>query len=244
MKRSEQQIRDEITLREASLADARRELEAGELTKLQAATIEAREEVALRLAYEELGEATSDDARRRPTRRRRRWVLLMGLGCFLIAVIVVLWSSLAVRQAGNSITGNVALNQAQHVTQLLSEAEADVANGNVVAALSAYQEVLTLSPKNVQALTQTGWLDFSAGSSNTNPTLVSLGIKNLRSAIAYAPRDPAPRLYYAIVAASTPGNTALAKNEFNVFLSLKPSAAQLDIARPFLAGLGLSTSKG
>jgi hypothetical protein len=242
LKRSEQQIRDEITLREASLADARRELAAGELTTLQAATIEAREEVALRSAYEELGEATSEEVRRRPTRRRRRWVLLMGLGCFLIAVIVVLWSSLAVRQAGNSITGNVSLNQAQQVTQLLSEAEADVANGNVLAALSAYQQVLTLSPKNVQALTQTGWLDFSAGSSNTNPTLVALGIKNLRSAIAYAPRDPAPRLYYAIVAASTPGNTALAKSEFHVFLSLKPSAAQLDIARPFLTGLGLSSS--
>jgi tetratricopeptide (TPR) repeat protein len=244
VKRSEQQIRDEITLREASLADARRELAAGELTRLQAATIEAREELALRLAYEELGEATSEGVRRRPARRRRRWVLLTGLGCFLLAVIVVLWSSLAVRQAGNSITGNVSLNRSQQVTQLLSEAESDVANGNVVAALSAYQEVLTLSPKNVAALTQTGWLDFSAGSSNTNPTLVALGIKHLRSAIAYAPRDPAPRLYYAIVAASTPGNTALAKTEFNVFLRLKPSAAQLDIARPFLTGLGISTSKG
>ena len=242
MKRSEQQIRDEITLREASLADARRELEAGELSKLQAATIEAREELALRQAYEELSEATDEVARKRPARRRRRWVLLAGLGCFLVAVIVVLWSSLAVRQAGNSITGNVSLSRAQQVTQLLSQAEADVANGNVVAALSAYQSVLTISPKNVPALTQTGWLDFSAGSSNTNPSLVAIGIRNLRNAITYAPRDPAPRLYYAIVADSTPGNTALAKSEFKVFLALKPSAAQLAIARPFLLQLKLPTS--
>ncbi|MHB8379237.1 MAG: tetratricopeptide repeat protein [Acidimicrobiales bacterium] len=242
MKRTPQQIRDEITLREASLADARRELEAGELTRLQAATIEAREELALRRAYEELGDVTDDAARRRPTRRRRRWVLLVGLGCFLVAIIVILWSSLAVRQAGNSVTGNVSLSPAQHVTQLLLQAEADVAGGNVVAALTAYQDVLILSPKNVAALTQTGWLDFSAGSSNTNPTLVSLGIKNLRKAITYAPADPAPRLYYAIVADSTPGNGALAKSEFKVFLALKPSAAQLAVARPFLAGLGLSTS--
>jgi cytochrome c-type biogenesis protein CcmH/NrfG len=242
LKRSEQQIRDEITLREASLADARRELAAGELTRLQAATIEAREELALRQANEELGEATAEDARRRPSRRRRRWVLLAGLGCFLVAVIVILWSSLAVRQAGNSVTGNVSLGRAQQVTQLLTEAEADVANGNVVAALSAYQQVLTLSPKNVAALTQIGWLDFSAGSSNTNPTLVSLGIKDLRKAITYAPRDPAPRLYYAIVADSTPGNVALAKSEFKVFLALKPSSAQLAIAQPFLQQLGLSNS--
>lgn len=242
MKRSEQQIRDEITLREASLADARRELAAGELSRLQAATIEAREELALRQAHEELGEATEEGARRRPARRRRRWILFAGLGCFLVAVVVVLWSSLALRQAGNSITGSVSLGRAQQVTQLLGQAEADVANGNVVAALSAYQEVLTLSPKNVAALTQTGWLDFSAGSSNTNPTLVSIGIKNLRKAISYSPRDPAPRLYYAIVAASTPGNSALAKSEFKVFLALKPSAAQLAIAQPFLQQLGLPSS--
>jgi cytochrome c-type biogenesis protein CcmH/NrfG len=242
MKRTEQQIRDEITLREASLADARRELAAGELSRLQAATIEAREELALRRAYEELGEATDENTRKRPARRRRPWILLAGLGCFLVAVIVVMYSSLSVRQAGNSVTGNLSLGKSQQVTQLLSEAEADVANGNVVAALSAYQEVLVLSPKNVAALTQTGWLDFSAGSSNTNPKLVSIGIKNLRKAITYAPRDPAPRLYYAIVADSTPGNTALAKSEFKVFLALKPSSAQLAIARPFLLQLKLPTS--
>jgi len=242
MKRTEQQIRDEITLREASLADARRELEAGELTKLQAATIEAREEVALRDAYDELSEATASGARRRPTRRRRRWILLVGLGCFLVAVIVVLWTSLAARQPGNSVTGGVSLSRAQQVTQYLSEAQADVANGNVVAALGAYQAVLAISPKNVAALTQTGWLDFSAGSSNTSPTLVSLGIRDLRKAITYGPRDPAPRLYYAIVADSTPGNKTLARNEFKLFLALKPSSAQLAIAQPFLQQLGLSRS--
>lgn len=241
MNRSEQQIRDEVTLREASLADARRELAAGELTAIQAATIEAREEIALRSLYEELGTATSDQARRRPA-RRRRWLLLSGLGCFFLVVVVVLWSSLVLRQAGNSGTGNVSLGRAQEVTQLLSSAEADVANGNVVAALSAYQQVLVLSPKNVPALTQSGWLEFSAGSSDTNPTLVALGIKDLREAISYAPRDPAPRLYYGIVADSTPGNLALAKSEFKVFLDLHPSQAQLIIARPFLKQLGLATS--
>ena len=239
MNRSEQQIRDEITLREASLADARRELAAGELTKIQAATIEAREEIALRRAHEELSELTDGNNRRRPARRRRRSLLLIGLACFFVAVVVVLWSSLLLRQPGNSVTGNVSLGRAQQVTQLLSEAEADVANGNVAAALSAYQDVLTLSPKNVPALTETGWLDFSAGSSATNPALVTLGIKDLRRAITYAPRNPAPRLYYAIVADSTPGNTALAKSEFKVFLALKPSQGQLVIARRFLKQLGL-----
>jgi tetratricopeptide (TPR) repeat protein len=241
MSRSEQQIRDEIALREASLADARRELEAGELSKVEAATIEAREDIALRNAREELSRATSDSARR-PARSRRRWLLLVGLACLLTAAVILLWSSLSARQAGNSITGSVSLGRAQQITQLLSEAESDVANGNDATALSAYEQVLALSPKNVSALTESGWLDFSAGSENTNPTLVALGIKDLRKAIAAAPRNPAPRLYYGIVAYSTPGNKALAKSEFSVFLDLHPSKGQLASAKYFLKKLGLATS--
>jgi len=51
----------------------------------------------------------------------------------------------------------------------------------------------------------------------------------------------APRLYYAIVADATPGNQALAKSQFEVFLDLKPSPGQLAVARPFLVKLGLKS---
>jgi tetratricopeptide (TPR) repeat protein len=241
MTRNEQQIRDEIALREASLVDARRELDAGELSALEAATIEAREEIALRAAREELTRGTSDHARR-PARSRRRWLLLVGLACLLAAAVILLWSSLSARQAGNSITGSVALGRSQQITQLLSEAQSDVANGNDATALSAYEQVLALNPKNVSALTESGWLDFSAGSKATSPTLVALGIKDLRKAIADAPRNPAPRLYYGIIAYSTPGNTALAKSEFRVFLDLHPSKGQLASAKYFLKQLGLASS--
>jgi len=169
-------------------------------------------------------------------------MLLVALVCFFVAASLLLFSSLSPRQPGNSITGSISLGRAQKVTQLLSEAEADIANGNVVAALSAYQQVLAISPKNVPALTQSGWLDFSAGSSGVNATLVKLGVKDLREAIGYAPRNPAPRLYYAIVADSTPNNQTLAKREFRVFLALQPSPGQLAVARPFLRQLGLSAT--
>ena len=46
-------------------------------------------------------------------------------------------------------------------------------------------------------------------------------------------------LYYAIAADLTPGNRALAKKQFKVFLRLKPSQDQVDIAKPILAKLGL-----
>lgn len=239
MKQSAQQLRDEIVLREASLADARRELAAGELTAVEAASIEAREELALRRVREEL-EILGDDGGRRIGRRRRRSLLWLGFGCFVIVIVIVLWSSIELRQANTSITGGVSLGAGQQeVSQLLNEAQSDVADGNLTAALSAYQQVLALSPKDASALTEVGWLDFSAGSSNTNPALVKLGIKDLAKAIENAPRNAAARLYYAIAAYSIPHNDAVAKNEFKVFLALHPSKAQLADAAPILKELGI-----
>jgi hypothetical protein len=241
MKQSENQLLDEIALREASLADARRELEAGELTPIQAATIEARESLALARVRQELSELAFSSAKR-PARRRRLAYLVIGLLCLLAVVVIVLLHSLSLRQAGTQETGGVTVSHSQEISQLLTEAQSDVANGQVTPALAAYDGVLSLDPKDVTALTQIGWLDFSAGSSDTNPPLVTLGIKDLREAISYGPTNAAARLYYAIIADSTPGNRSLAVVEFKVFLALHPSRGQLAIARPFLVALKLPTT--
>ncbi len=241
MKQTHQQLLDEIQLREASLADARRELAAGELTAIQAATIEAREELALTRLRQELSNLGSPTAKA-PSRNRRTSLLILGIICLLAVMVIVVYSSLSLRQSGGQITGNVSLSGAQQVTQDLNVAQSDVAEGNVAAALQEYQTVLTVDPKNVSALTETGWLDFSAGSSATNPSLVAIGVQDLRQAIGYGPNNAAARLYYAIVADSTPDNKALAKSQFEVFLDLHPSSAQLAVARPFLLALKLPTT--
>jgi tetratricopeptide (TPR) repeat protein len=243
MSRAEQQLRDEVMLREASLLDARKEHAAGELSSAELELIEAREHEAIAratLALDEL--VTREGVASAPAsgRVRHRRLLVVGLVCLAGALGVFLWSTFSTRQAGNSITGSIALGNQQKVQQYLSEAEADVANGNVVAALSAYQSVLAIDAKNVQALTQAGWLDFSAGSSDQNLKIMTVGVNYLRQAIVLAPRLAAPRLYYAIVADSTPGNEAIAKRQFEEFLALKPSAGQLAIAKPFLQKLGIT----
>ncbi len=241
MRQSENQLLDEIALREASIADAQREREAGELTPIQAATIEARETLALARLREELSELHYSGPRR-PDRKRRLAYLIIGLVCLLAVVVIVLLHSLSLRQAGTQDTGGVVVSHSQEITQLLTEAQADMANSQVTPALAAYESVLGLDPKNVTALTQVGWLDFSAGSSGTNPSLVNIGINDLRQAITYGPTNPAARLYYAIIADSTAGNRPLAIAEFKVFLALHPSPGQLAIARPFLLALKLPTS--
>ena len=243
MTREPGRLRDEIALREASLDDARRELANGELSSGAFAAIEARESAALASARASLGAMTSTPApaARRPRVRRTRY-LIVAATCFVLVLGVLLWSALSPRQYNTPGTGSVTLGHAQQITQLLNEAEADIANGNVVTALVAYQQVLGLDANNVAALTQTGWLDFSAGSSARDATLTNLGVKYLHEAITLAPRLAAPRLYYAIVADATPGNQKLAKSEFEVFLTLHPSKGQLAVATPFLSKLGLAGS--
>jgi len=240
MKRDAAQLRDEIRLREASLSDASRERDAGELSSDQFATIELREGAALEMARNELNTllASADATPARHRRRRTRW-LVVALACFAVVLVVALISSSSPRQAGNSGDGGIDLTRPQTIDRLLSQAEVDVANNNDVTALSAYAEVLSLDPKNVTALTQSGWLDFTAGSTAKKASVVEIGIRELEKAIAVAPRQTAPRLYFAIVADSTPGNQGVAKTEFEEFLKLKPSVGQLAIARPFLKRLGI-----
>jgi tetratricopeptide (TPR) repeat protein len=240
MNRDAAQLRDEIRLREASLRDASRERDEGELTAEQFDAIERREGFALEVARNELGalmvSVDVTPARRRI--RRARW-LVVAVTCFALVLIYTLFSSTSPRQAGNSGDGGIDLTRAQTIDRLLTQAEVDVANKQDATALSAYAQVLTLDPKNVTALTQSGWLDFTAGSAASTVSVVEAGIKDLEKAITIAPRQSAPRLYFAIVADSTPGNQHVAKTEFEEFLKLKPSVGQLAIARPFLKKLGI-----
>ncbi len=233
-------LADEIALREASLADAAREHAAGELDDTRYRAIVAREALALaelRGRASALADAPAPAARARL--HRRRW-LVVALLALVAAAGIVLAASLSPRQPGASVTGGVSLSGAARVTQLLSEAEADVAAGDEASALSAYGQVLAIAPDNVTALTQTGWLEFSAGSTAKDATLVTLGERLLERAAQRAPSDPAPRLYLGIAAYATPRNTAAARADFRAFLRLNPSAAQRALAAPYLLGLGLS----
>jgi tetratricopeptide (TPR) repeat protein len=246
--KSERQLLDEIRLREASLDDAGRERDAGELADADYSAIVEREKRALAQArhdLEKLAVRAEDVASVVPTgsavRHRPRSRLLISLVCFALAAGVLVWANLGLRQAGTSATGGLNLTQSQKMQQLLIEGEDDVANGDGVAALSAFQQVLTISPTNVDALTETGWLDFSAGSSSANAAVVAHGVSLLRRAVLLAPNQAAPRLYYALVAYETPGNRALATAQFRVFVKLHPSATQLALAAKILRALKINS---
>jgi len=232
-----ERLADEIALREASIRDAEREWRAGELEADTYEDLVRRE----RAAIEQLRATLAATPRPTPTSRRRRSPLLVvGVTCLVLAALGLVWINVSLRQAGTSQTGGVNVNGQQAIAQLLIEGQGDIAQGNAAAALVAYQHVLTLNPTNVAALTEVGWLDFSAGSAAHSPPVVSRAIAELVKAVTLAPADPAPRLYYAIVATSIPHNRALAKREFATFLRLHPSRAQLAVAHSYLVGFGLA----
>jgi tetratricopeptide (TPR) repeat protein len=244
--KSERQLLDEIRLREASLDDAGRERDAGELADAEYSAIVERESRALARARHDLEllavprEDAAPVSQGSAVRRRPRRRLLIALVCFALAAGVLVWANLGLRQAGTSATGGLNLTQSQKLQQLLVEGEDDVANGDGVAALSAFQQVLAISPTNVDALTETGWLDFSAGSSSANAAVVAHGVSLLRQAVLLAPNQAAPRLYYALVAYETPGNRALATAQFRVFVKLHPSTTQLALAAKILRALKIN----
>jgi len=232
-----QRLRDEIALREASLADAHREHAAGELDEVTYQSIVVREEQALARARERLATVAAPVTAVR--RRRRTSRLVLALMCFAVAAVGLVWINVSLRQAGTSQTGGVSVNGAQEITQLLTEGQADVANGNDIAALAAYAKVLQLQPHNASALTETGWLDFSAGSASRSPKVVAQSLSLLRSAVHYGPTDPATHLYYAIVATVIPHNASLARQQFRLFLRLHPSRGQLAVGAPYMRALGM-----
>ncbi len=251
-------LRDEIALREASLRDARAEHAAGELTDDALDAVVARESAAIAKCQAELEElaALAQDrasggaspqtehaaAAGSRSRRHRRGFLFAAFGCFVVAVVVILVAALSPRQPGSSATGGITQSQQAQVSQLLADGEVDVATQSDGLALVAFNQVLSIEPNNVEALTQSGWLSFSAGSTDKRPALVMLGVARLRRAVEAAPRDPDPRLYYAIAAATTPGETSLARQQFRSFLSLRPNATLRALATPWLRRLGMRAS--
>ena len=168
----------EILLRRASIADARAELESGELSDEQFTTLLSREEGALARCDSRLAQLEVDQSEvspplslRRQPRRHRRGYLVGSLVSFAVAAAVLLFMALSPRQLGGSNTGSIAETRTQQIRTLLRQAELDQLQAQSSSALSAYNSVLLLDPQNVEALAQSGWLSFSAGSASGSATV-------------------------------------------------------------------------
>ena len=249
MSRQRELLVDEIALRRASIKDAKREFDLGELSLDRRDQLVAKEETEIRRCESELSKLYSRDGIRDehdgapPTRRvHKKRLLIVALACFLVAAGVLLYGALSPRSSGGSDTGSVPMTSAQKVVKYLNAGEIDELHGDDAAALVQFDSALAISPTNVEALSQSGWLTFSAGSANSQLALVQLGESRVAKAVSLEPRNPAPRLYYAIIAATLPKKHSLAIAEFKIFRRLHPTLSELSVARPWMTALGMTAT--
>ncbi len=227
---------------EASLADAAAEADAGELSAEDLSIIEDRDRARLaevRAQLEALGPlqaAPPTPVPETPRRQRSRGTKVIAL----ITMLVLIVGGIALVV---SMTSSPTPSAAEQQRTLLDQAATLVEQGKITDALRIYGTVLKANPNQAEALAQSGWLTFEAGAQANDAAVMSKGEAQVRAAIAAHPRLAAAHLYFGVislVAAKDP-NGAMA--EFQTFVNLKPNAALLAAAQPYLDEAAKQTGK-
>ena len=198
-------LRDELALVTRSLEDARAEHARGELSTDELAVIERRDGARLaelegRLAAARPvtvvapGEAGSGATGVRPAsgRRRPRWLLGVTAGCALVVALVVV-NPFAASPATRAQT------PASRLAGLLRAGELAVGLGRDSSALTFFDAALRLSPRNPEALVESGWMRYEVGIGSRDRAEQRAGALALRRAVRLAPRSGAAHLDYGLV---------------------------------------------
>lgn len=136
------------------------------------------------------------------------------------------------RLPGQSITGGL---PGDEVALKLAEAR-QFLNVDAQQAITRYQQVLELDPKNAEAMTYTGWLIAQSG-----PTAATAGAEILRNAIALDPTYADPHCFLAITSANflQPPDPAAARTEAQACLDNNPPSQMVALIQGFIDKLGV-----
>jgi tetratricopeptide (TPR) repeat protein len=241
-----------------SIEDLDREHESGELEETDYAQVRAgyvaRAAAVLR-AIEERGPESSGPVapavpagrrsgalRRSLGRRRTRVALGAGLAV-CVAGLVVLFALRAagVRLPGETVTGSVQLNQDQQVQAELVQAQELGSAGDLSEALSLYQQILKVEPRQPEALAYRGWLLRLTGlevntSTQDSDELIAAGRSSIEEALAVEPGYGDAHLFLGIsLLEDTPEDLKGSITQFRLALADDVSPALLDAEKPILA---------
>ncbi len=139
------------------------------------------------------------------------------------------------RLPGQSITGGL---PGDEVALKLAEAR-QFLNVDAQQAITRYQQVLELDPKNAEAMTYTGWLIAQSG-----PAAATAGAEILHNAIALDPTYADPHCFLAITSANflQPPDTATARTEAQACLDNNPPSQMVALIQSFIDKLGVETT--
>ena len=243
-------LRDRREFLRRSLADARREHEAGDLAQEDYDALRRRDEASLATVEAELSdldpdghlgqaleEAPAADGRTRGQVRRRRrrwWMVGVGVAALVAGTVVLVVGLTSPRLPGQGLTGGVQLGPAQQITRELDQAAAEVRQNQDVQALALYRSVLAIDPTQPEALAEWGWLTWQAAHAAGNTFLEGQAESALAKAVALAPGFPAAHLYLGTVRLQGDADPAGAVAQYRLFLAENPPASQLSSALPFI----------
>jgi len=179
-------------------------------------------------------EPDKDAVPARPSRRprtRRQKVLVGGASLsFAGAIVLAVVLGSGTRLPGDTLSGNIVLSKQQTITRLLAQAATAENEGKVSQAIEAYQAVLAQSPKNEQALAQLGWIEFEAGSSASQASLVKSGRSMVAEAVSLNPGDYAAHLYLGTILYLENHEATAAVVQYAQFLADDPPTTVVDQA--------------
>jgi hypothetical protein len=242
---------DERMFLEASLADAEREHEAGDLSDEDYRVLRRRDqdrldEVRRELARAETSGGADDPTPRRngasprphtKTRRASRRRLALGLGgvaLVIVGAVVLVLHLTSSRLPGQTPTGSVQLSQAQRINQELAQADALLQSNNVQGAITLYGDVLSEDPDDPAALAQLGWLTYEQGVLRSDTKTTGDGRRLVEKAIASDRAFGPAHLYEGVILLRTAHDPAGAVGQFRMFLKDHPSKQNLENGAPFI----------
>ncbi|MCU1377510.1 MAG: hypothetical protein JWN29_493, partial [Acidimicrobiales bacterium] len=217
-----------------SLDDIERELGAGDIDALDAATLRA--DYAQRLADVERSiqtghtELTGSASPRRPGRT---------LAAVLVVAALALGAGVAVantagsRKPGQTATGNIR----ESTNTKLSQAASLASSGKYVDALAIYDEVAAKDPGNVEALSERGLLLVTLANASSKPELGTRGRTSIEAALKLDPNNPRV-IFYLGLAKQLAGDDAGAKQAFEDALAANPPADLKTQIENFRASIG------
>ncbi|MDP8976477.1 MAG: hypothetical protein M3N28_08990 [Actinomycetota bacterium] len=242
--RSLPELEDERDQLLRSLEELDRELAEGDLeetdyhalkedcTVRAAAVLRAIEDAKSALP-EAVAEAPGSEVGPRGEARTPRGRTRMAVAALAVAALVGLAGLLVSRsaderQAGEAATGDIAATgPTGEAARALETARQLREQGQILAAIRIYDEVLARDPKQPEALAYRGWLVRQAGAQAGNAELVDKGLEYVDRAVAADPSYPWAHLFRGLILYEDKGDPAAAVPELRAFLDAGPPPAMV-----------------
>lgn len=202
-----------------SLDDLERELGAGDIDALDAATL--RQDYSRRLGEVRTAIATGQASllhRDRPRRRGRLAATVALVALLAVGAGVAVAQTSGSRKPGDTLTGGIR----ESSNNRLNRAAALQERGDYLDALKEYDAVIEADPGNAEALAERGFLLLRLSIGTDETSLVADGQAYIERALAIAPDDPR-WLFYRAVGFRFAGDDEAASAAFDAALAADPA---------------------